>query len=149
MISLSNIAFARSSQRHSAGSSMLHLKRHLHILHTTKSPRSGYKISPFDLRHLIARCSLVGAFAFDAVFDDPGVLLYLLERDPLLRIQNKELAFCQCHAKKTASASRLTLLIRSFASALMKGGTVISPLAILRCVMTGVSSKGASPTRNS
>src|ERR1700733_16248529 len=45
--------------------------------------------------------------------------------------------------------SKHTLLIRSFASGLTNPGTVISPLAILLCVIIGVSSNGASPTRNS
>lgn len=44
---------------------------------------------------------------------------------------------------------RLTLFIKSLASELTKGGIVISALAILLCVITGVSSKGASPTKNS
>lgn len=42
-----------------------------------------------------------------------------------------------------------TLFIRSFASGLTKLGTVISPRAILLWVITGVSSNGASPTKNS
>ncbi|KAH9831296.1 cercosporin toxin biosynthesis protein, partial [Teratosphaeria destructans] len=40
-------------------------------------------------------------------------------------------------------------IYRSLASLLTNPGIVISPLAIRRCVMTGVSSNGASPTRNS
>lgn len=43
----------------------------------------------------------------------------------------------------------LTLFIKSFASALTYPGTVISHLAIRLWVMTGVSSNGASPHRNS
>ena len=42
-----------------------------------------------------------------------------------------------------------TLLIKSFASGLTKEGTVMSARAIRLCVMTGVSSNGASPTKNS
>lgn len=40
-------------------------------------------------------------------------------------------------------------MIRSFASLLTQSGIVISALAILFCVIIGVSSNGASPTRNS
>src|SRR5947209_18376866 len=81
---------------------------------------------------------------------NPRMPLYLIQRYPLLRVEDKQLHSISIYLPFLASdIAKHTLLIRSFASGLTKPGTVISPLAILLWVITGASSNGASPTRNS
>lgn len=76
------------------------------------------------------------------------MLLNLLQCYALLRVKHEKLLQIS-DTQDWRYLETLTLWIRLVASELTKLGTFISPLAILLCVMTGVSSKGASPTRNS
>ena len=85
------------------------------------------------------------------MLDDPGVRLDLVEGQPLLGVKDQKL--CRVSTDEshthTYTETKHTFLMRSLASLLTHSGMVMSARAMRLCVMTGVSSKGASPTRNS
>lgn len=122
-----------------------------HLVSSGNSQLSCLSIRLVACRALAgARGTKVAPLALDAVLNDPGVLLNFLQRQPLLRVKDKQLKFTLAMGhRQNLNHIELTFLIKSLASGLTKLGMVISALAILRWVMTGVSSNGASPTKNS
>jgi len=92
---------------------------------------------------------IIHSLALEAVLDYPWMSLYILQADPLLRVKDQQLLTISATFTHVRNEYFLTRLIRSLASDETKEGIDISPRAIRFCVIMGVSSKGASPTRNS
>lgn len=84
-----------------------------------------------------------------AILHDPWVYKHVFQGKSLVGIKEKQLDMVRTTLRSRPIEGILTRSIRSLAWGLMNEGTDISALVISRCVRTGVSSNGASPTRNS